>query len=315
MERIVVLGSLNIDLVAPVDRLPREGETLAGGDLRLFGGGKGANQAAAAARLGGDVVMIGQVGSDAFGDRLTAGLAAFGVDVSGVGRSSRSTGSACIYVMPGGENAIVISPGANATVTPDIVMSRLSSARPYRFLLAQLEIPIEAVISAFAESRNAGAVTILDPAPYRSLPAELIRLADIVTPNQSEAAALLGCPAGAPIDSIEAASRAAAQLRAAGCRGVILKLGSLGCYVDTPDGRGAIPPFAVEATDTTAAGDTFNAALAVSLARGAAIMDSSLFANAAAAISVTRPGAQSSIPSAAEVEEFLRERRTAACSL
>jgi ribokinase len=258
--------------------------------------------------------MIGQVGSDAFGARLTAGLGALGVDISGVGCSSRSTGSACIYVLPGGENAIVISPGANATVTPDIAVSRLSSARPYGFLLAQLEIPTEAVIAAFTEARDAGAVTVLDPAPFHPLPAELIALTDVVTPNQSETAALLGCPADAPIDSIEAASHAAAQLRTLGYRGVILKLGSLGCYVDTPGARGPVPAFAVEAVDTTAAGDTFNAALAVSLAQGASIMDASLFANAAAAISVTRPGAQSSIPSAAEVEEFLRDRSTAACS-
>ena len=313
MPRIVVLGSLNIDLVAPVERMPRVGETLAGGDLSLFAGGKGANQAAAAAKLGGAVTMIGQVGADPFGSRLTNELASVGVDISGIGTSMRATGSACIYVLPTGDNAIVVSPGANATVCPEIALHRLRAAAPYGYLLAQLEIPLDAVVQAFSEARNTGATTILDPAPFRPLPAELIGLVDLVTPNQNEAAALLGC-SGSVIGTFEEACQAATRLREAGYRGVILKLGELGCYVDAPGARGAVPAFRVVAADTTAAGDTFNAALAVSLANGAHLMDAAVFANAAAAISVTRPGAQSSIPTAGEVETFLYRQRTFVCS-
>ena len=314
LERIVVLGSLNIDLVLPVDRMPSLGETLVGGDLSLFAGGKGANQAAAVAKFGGDVAMIGQIGEDAFGARLVAELAAVGVDTTHVGSSSRPTGSACIYVMPDGQNAIVISPGANATVSPEIALGRLAAIAPYSFLLAQLEIPIESVIAAFNEARRARATTILDPAPVRPLPAELIGLIDLITPNQSEAPALLGCPAGTTIQTFEEAHGAAGRLRDAGYRNVVLKLGCLGCYVHTTDANGAVPAFPVVAKDTTAAGDTFNAALAVSLAHGASIMDAAVFANAAAAISVTRSGAQTSIPTADEVEKFLNNQRTAVCS-
>ena len=314
MQRIVVLGSLNIDLVVPVDRMPREGETLAGGDLSLFAGGKGANQAAAAAKLGGVVTMIGQVGADPFGARLSGDLDDAGVDTSGIGASARPTGSACIYVLPTGENAIVISPGANATLSPEIALERLAAAAPYRFLLAQLEIPVDTVVQSFTQARRAGAKAILDPAPFRPLPAELIGMADLITPNQNEAVALLGCPDGSTIRNFDEARDAAARLRDSGYRGVILKLGEMGCYVDTPEGRGAVPAFPVVASDTTAAGDTFNAALAVSLAKGVPLMDAALFANAAAAISVTRAGAQSSIPGGDEVETFLNNRRPAVCS-
>jgi ribokinase len=314
MQRIVVVGSLNIDLVLPVQRMPRDGETLAGGDLCLFSGGKGGNQAAAAAKLGGGVTMIGQVGGDPFGARLKGDLAAAGVDTSGIATCGRATGSACIYVLPTGANAIVISPGANGTFSPPLALERLRAAAPYRFLLAQLEVPVETVLESFAEGKRAGAMTMLDPAPVRPLPAELKGLVDLITPNQHEASALLGAPDAPAIRSVDEACRVAAQLRDAGYRGVILKLGDLGCYIDTPQVRGAVPAFPVVATDTTAAGDTFNAALAVSLAKGAPLMDAAVFANAAAAISVTRPGAQSSIPTADEVETFLNDRKTAVCS-
>jgi ribokinase len=314
MRRTVVIGSLNIDVVVPVERMPAEGETLAGGDLALHGGGKGANQAAAAARLGGSVTMIGQVGGDAFGTRLSGDLAAAGVDISGIGKSERATGSACIYVLPSGENAIVISPGANATVSPAIAHQRLDAVSPYNFLLTQLEIPVETVVEAFAHARRNGATTILDPAPFRPMPAELTGLTDLITPNQSEAAALLGSRDKSVIRSVEDARQAAAQLRDAGYRGVILKLGELGCYVDAPEAQGAVPAFAVAAMDTTAAGDVFNAALAVALAKNVSLMDAALYANAAAAISVTRRGAQSSIPTASEVDAFFKDRRSAVCS-
>jgi ribokinase len=192
MKRIAVLGSLNIDLVFPVERLPLPGETLVGGDLAVFEGGKGANQACAAGRLGGAVTTIGQVGADSFAARLIETLRAAGVDTSGIGVSQRPTGSACISVLPDGENAIVISPGANATLSPEIALERLRAVPPYHFVLGQLETPMETIAAVFAEARRSGATTILDPAPVQPLPAELIPYLDFITPNQIEAVALLG---------------------------------------------------------------------------------------------------------------------------
>jgi ribokinase len=313
MKRLVVLGSLNIDLVTAVERLPRPGETLVGGDLAVFEGGKGANQACAIGRLGGAVTMIGQVGDDGFGTSLRDSLRAAGVDTCGIGTSIRATGSACISVLPDGENAILISPGANATLSREIALERLRLAAPYDFLLGQLETPMTSIVAAFAEAIHSGATTILDPAPIQPLPPELIPNIDFITPNQIEAEALLGDTKDG-IHSFDDARAAADGLLSAGYRGVVLKLGELGCYVATAQVRGAVPGFKVAAVDTTGAGDTFNAAFAVSLAEGAGIMDAAVFANAAAALSVTRPGAQNSIPTRAEVESLLAARSASACS-
>src|SRR5260370_12168327 len=184
MKRLVVIGSLNIDLVTPVERLPRPGETLVGGDLAMFEGGKGANQACAIGRLGGAVTMIGQVGADQFGTSLRDSLRAAGVDTSGIGVSTRSTGSACISVLPDGENAILVSPGANATLSHDIALERLRSAAPYNFLLGQLETPMATIVAAFAEAGRSGATTLLAPAPLQPLPPELLPHLAFTTPHQ-----------------------------------------------------------------------------------------------------------------------------------
>jgi ribokinase len=192
MKHIVVIGSLNIDLVSRVERLPRPGETLIGGDLGVFEGGKGANQACAVVRLGGTVTIIGQVGADPFATRLKRTLRAAGVDTSAIGVSERSTGSACISVLPDGENAIIVSPGANASLSSTMALERLRAAAPYRFLMGQLETPLTTIVASFAEARRSGATTILDPAPVQPLPPELIPFVDFITPNQIEAAALLG---------------------------------------------------------------------------------------------------------------------------
>lgn len=313
MKRVVVLGSLNVDLVTRVERLPRPGETLAGEDLAVFEGGKGANQACAVGRLAGAVTMIGQLGTDTFGTLLKDSLRAAGVDISGIGVSTRQTGSACISVLPDGENAIIISPGANATLSPEIALERLRATAPYGFLLGQLETPMSTIVSAFAEAKRSGATTILDPAPIQALPPDLVPNVDFITPNQIEAAALLGHANGRVRGSDEARA-AADKLLKAGYRGVVLKLGELGCYVATAQVSGLVPAFPVVAVDTTAAGDTFNAAFAVSLAEGATIMDAALFANAAAALSVTRSGAQRSIPARAEVGSLLAARSASTCS-
>jgi ribokinase len=295
-----------MDLVFALDRLPREGETLAGGDLALFPGGKGANQAFAAARLGGNVVMIGAVGHDAFGQALVSSLNGAGVDTGRVRTSARPTGCACIYVMPGGANSIVVSPGANADLDADTAVSRLHDLTANDFLLAQLETPLETVEAAFEYAARIGAVTILDPAPARTLPASLIAKASLITPNQTEACVLLGDPE-LQIETLADAERAIGRLVATGIRGVMLKLGAMGSMYSCPelDSPTGIAAFAVEAVDTTAAGDVFNAALAVALAEGSSTGSAMRFANAAAAVSVTRRGAQNSAPDRADVERML----------
>lgn len=294
-----------MDLVIAVGRLPREGETLSGGDLALFPGGKGANQACAAARLGGRVFMIGQVGADPFGPKLLASLREAGVDVSRVGTSERPTGCACIYVLPDGENSIVISPGANATVDPAVALSRLEDLAEGDLLLAQLEIPIETVKAAFKHATNRGATAILDPAPARPLPAELLVTVGVLTPNQTEAACILD-DAQSEIRDFDEAAAAAGRLIRLGPRAVVMKLGSLGSLWTDGAAEERAESFRVAAVDTTAAGDVFNGAFAVALAEGEAVAAALRFANAAAAISVTRPGAQTSVPARTEVERLVR---------
>jgi ribokinase len=304
-SKIVVVGSANMDLVFRVERLPVCGETVRGGDLELFPGGKGANQACAAGRLGGRAFLVAEVGQDAFGGKLVASLQAAGVDTARVGRASRPTGCASIYVLPDGENAIVLSPGANGVLDGARVCQRLDLLDRGDYVLLQLEIPMPANETALQAAKAAGAVTILDPAPARRLPGEVLELVDILTPNQTEAATLLGA-AGSRIETYEQAAAAAAELQQMGPRSVVIKMGGLGCFVRAPEFEGAAPAFAVTAVDSTAAGDVFNGALAVALAEGQGIQEAARFACAAAAVSVTRAGAQTSIPTRQEVEEFLR---------
>lgn len=301
---IFVVGSLNIDLVTRVDRLPCPGETIPGSDLAVFPGGKGANQACAAARLGGQAVMIGDTGDDIFGAQLRASLQSAGVDASGVGVCGRATGSACISVLPSGENTIVISPGANAALTPGAALSRLSALGEGDLVLLQLEIPMETVSAVLEYAANRGAITVLDPAPARELPPELLRNVGFLTPNQSEAAQLLAEP-HLRIENSRTAEDVARRLLARGPAAVILKLGADGCFLAFGDYTGAIDAFPVPAVDTTAAGDTFNGGFAAALAEGMPIPDAARFASAAAALSVTRHGAQSSIPTRAEVLALL----------
>lgn len=307
MKTILVLGSLNIDLVQPVARLPQPGETLAGGDLQTFPGGKGANQACAASLLGGRVKMAGCVGDDVFACRLLGALETAGVDAQLVRRTNTATGSAVIFVLPNGENTIVIAPGANAEVTIDAALEAIDTLNPGDLLLCQLEIPLAVVQTAIARAHAKGIVTILDPAPACALPDEYFASVSILTPNQTEAAMLAGCQV-APASMGEAES-CARQLHARGANTVILKMGEQGCLLSTSVGAKGIPGFEVRAIDTTAAGDTFNGALAVALANGQPLSDAAAFANAAAALSVTKPGAISSIPSRAEVEQFLASAR------
>lgn len=302
---IVVVGSANMDLVLHVERHPRPGETMTGGDLALFPGGKGANQACAAGKLGRAVWMIAQVGADPFGAALIASLQQAGVNTDHVGTAGRPTGCACIYVLPGGENSIVVSPGANATLDPGTAVSRLDAVGPPSFLLSQLEIPLETVEAVLATAKSRGTTTILDPAPARALPQSLLRLVDFLTPNQSEAATLLGNPSWL-IRDFSDAEEAADRLLALTRSTVVMKLGALGCLVASSQSNARVQGFQVAVVDSTAAGDAFNGAFAVALAEGRPVLEAAVFANASAAISVTRQGAQTSLPGRNEVNQFLR---------
>ena len=303
---IVVIGSLNADLVQNVDRLPKPGETVVGGNLETFSGGKGANQAYAAGRMGARVRMIGQVGSDSLASLLLDSLRSAGVNTDSVGAAEMSTGAAVILVLPDGENLIVISPGANATVTPALAAEKLGGLGEGAFVLSQLEIPTESVRESLAVAKGRGATTILDPAPARALPGEVLRNVDFLTPNETETAALLGEP-GLALDTDADLETAARRILALGPGTAVLKLGARGCLIVSERHSLRVPGFKVAPVDTTAAGDVFNAAFAAGLAEGRALESAARFANAAAALSVTRPGAQNSVPSRRRVDRFLKE--------
>jgi ribokinase len=306
-DSIVVIGSLNMDFVVAVERLPRPGETILGRDFRAIPGGKGANQAYAAAKLTGNgmrVRMLGRVGADWYGSALKENLACVGVDVSAVLETAgEATGVACIQVDDAGENSITVAPGANSALSTADLDSQKWALAGARCVLLQLEVPLETVATGLREARRAGATCILDPAPARVLPKEILELVDIATPNESEALIL----AGVPQSRLDAAGASALghRIREQGVRSVVVKLGGQGCVYCGPDRTFAVAGFPVEAVDSTAAGDTFNAALAVALSEGADIEQALRFANAAAAISVTRSGAQTSAPARAEVESLL----------
>jgi ribokinase len=304
---IVVIGSLNMDFVIAVDRLPLPGETIFGRNFRMIPGGKGANQAHAAAKLAlnGNVVrMLGLVGMDSFGNMLKASLTDVGVDVRAVAdTAAEATGVALIHVDDAGQNSITVAPGANGILSSRDIQSQNWALEGARCVLLQLEVPLDTVAESLREARRVGATTILDPAPARALPKEILQLVDIATPNESEACVL----AGVPVSRVNAAEAVALghRIRELGVSAVIVKLGDQGCVYCGADRTFAAPPFAVRAVDSTAAGDTFNAALAVALVEGADMEHALRFANAAAAISVTRPGAQTSAPARADVETLL----------
>ncbi len=307
---IAVVGSLNMDFVVRVEHLPAPGETVLGRDFQMIPGGKGANQACAAGKAGAGVVqtrMAGRVGYDLFADHLKASLSAAGVDVMFVRASkAQPTGVALIWVDRSGQNSIVVAAGANHQMVASEVESMRPVFRSARLALFQLETPLDTVAAALAVAAEEGARTILDPAPAQRLKRELLERVDILTPNESEASILLGRPVCRV--AVSDAPALARDLLKLGPRAVVLKLGEQGCYYSDGSAQVHFAGFVVEAKDTTAAGDTFNGALAVALAEEKPMEDALRFANAAAAISVTRMGAQASIPTRAEIEAFLRER-------
>jgi ribokinase len=305
MTTIVVVGSLNMDFVVGVDRLPAPGETVLGRDFQMIPGGKGANQACAAARLAAgslQVRMVGRVGYDTFGDHLKASLSAAGVDVSAVHATrSHATGVALIPVDSAGQNSIVVAPGANHALVASETEAVLRGAR---LALFQLESPLDTVMAALKIARQERARTILDPAPAQPLPGGLLANVDILTPNESEASLLLHLPPQRI--ALSDAPQLARSLRQLGPAAVVMKLGDQGCFYSDGQTEVRSPAFPVTARDTTAAGDVFNAGLAVALAEDRPIAEALRFANATAAISVTRMGAQASVPSRAEVEALLK---------
>jgi len=301
---IIVVGSINTDLVAITKKMPVVGETVTASDFVIHPGGKGANQAVAIARLGYPVRLIGRVGSDAYGVELKTQLHSAGVDVSGVATSEGVSGVAVVIVSEGGANSIVVVPGANHKVTPEDIDVNVAILRSAGMVLAQLEIPVETVEYLARICARENVPLILDPAPASELPRDLLHNVAWFTPNQTEAAFYLGDTYSQPTSA-----ETAQVLLSRGCRGVVLKMGANGTYLSSSKTAGTlVSAYSVNAIDTTAAGDAFNGGFATALMLGRSPADSAAFASAVAAISVTRNGAQPSMPSMPEVEEFIRSR-------
>ncbi len=305
---IVVVGSINIDLVATAERVPLPGETLTGRTFSTFHGGKGANQAVGVARLGYPVSMVGKVGDDSFGSALKGVLREAGVNVKAVGTVKGSSGVALINTGDDGQNNIVVVPGANGKLLPKDITRASPLLRKAEMFLTQLEIPLITMETLAVFAHKNKIPLMLDPAPARELPKGLLQCAAWITPNESETRILCGLDANEPVTPATAA-RCAELLLERGPKNVLIKMGSQGVFVATGEGtRQMIPSFAVRAVDSTAAGDAFNAGFAVSLLLGAAPVQAARYASAVAAISVTRVGAQPSMPTGREVERFLKSQ-------
>ncbi|MCE7617720.1 ribokinase [Vibrio fluvialis] len=302
MNKLVVLGSVNADHVLQVPSFPRPGETLYGRNYQVIPGGKGANQAVAAARLKADIGFIACVGDDSFGINIRESFKLDGMNISGVKMQPNCpTGIAMIQVSDSGENSICISAEANARLTAEVIEPDLARIREAKYLLMQLETPIDGIVKAAQVAKEARTNVILNPAPARELPDELLSCVDVITPNETEAEVLTGIT----VTDDESAQLAADALHRKGIEIVMITLGAKGVWL-SQNGRGTlIPGFRVQATDTTAAGDTFNGALVTGLLEEMPLESAIKFAHAAAAISVTRFGAQTSIPNRAEVDAFL----------
>jgi ribokinase len=298
---IVVVGSINMDLVASTPHIPAPGETILGSDFKMNPGGKGANQAVAAARLGYPVQMIGMLGSDDLAKQLRDGLFKAGVDITGIGTVPGPSGVAVIAVSDAGENSIVVISGANSQLTPAHLTQHAGLIRNAGVVLAQLETPLETILHLADLCAEAKVPLILDPAPAQTLPPELFAKVAWFTPNETEAAFYLH-QKGKTASTEESAQ----ALMKKGAKGVILKLGSKGAFLASSSGSEMrVPAFPVDAVDSTAAGDAFNGAFAAALMQGQSPLQSAIFASAAAAVSVTRKGAQSSMANMEEVHQML----------
>jgi len=301
-NRIVVVGSSNTDMIVKLPHLPKPGETVSGGAFSTAAGGKGANQAVAAARAGAEVSLVARVGEDSFGEQAIAGFVGDGIDVRHVMKDPATpSGVALIFVDNKGENCIAVAPGANAGLTPHDVEAAQELITRADVVVMQLETPIETVERVATLASEHGVRVILNPAPAQPLSDEILGNVSILTPNESEAELLTGVQ----VADDAGAEEAARALVARGVGTVILTLGSRGAYVFESDSGELVPGFEVQAVDTTAAGDVFNGSLAVGLSEGLPLGKAVRFANAAAALSVTRLGAQPSAPTRSEIEAFL----------
>ena len=298
-QDVLVVGSLNADLVVRAPRFPQPGETISGEDLQVIPGGKGANQAVAAARLGANVSMLGRVGKDNFGDFLLHNLRSNRVDTQFIQRDEASTGTATIIVDGNGQNSIVLSAGANGKVSA--VDVEHASFSDFSLLLLQLEIPIPTVLRAAQRARESGLRVILNPAPAQSLPDELIALADFLIPNETELSLLTGVK----VDDIPSAEQAAHILLGRGVKTVIVTLGSKGALIVNKDAGTHVDTFKVNVVDTTAAGDAFIGGFANALLENKSLEESVRYGCACGALATTKFGAQPSLPVKEEVESLM----------
>lgn len=299
MNEILVIGSSNTDMVIKTDKLPAPGETILGGKFLLTPGGKGANQAVAATRLGGKITFVMKRGNDLFGNQTVGLLMREGIETEYVIKDNDlPSGVALIIVDSKGENSIVVASGANSNLNPEDIPPEIFDCKRYPILLLQLEIPIKTVEYCIKEASKCGTKIILNPAPAQPLSEELLRDVDLITPNETEAEAL----SGIRIKNLESAAKAAEIMQSKGVKNVIITMGEKGAYVRSGKFTGMVPGIKVKAIDTTGAGDVFNGALAVALAEGMDHKDAVFFANRAAAISVTKMGAQASAPFRNEIE-------------
>jgi ribokinase len=303
-RRLLVVGSANMDLVVRCERFPHPGETIFGSAFAMFPGGKGANQAVCCAKLGGDVSFLGRMGNDLFCERLSANMKRDGVCLDHLLiDQSEPTGTALITVDSSGQNEIIVASGSNMKLCPGDVLEHRTAFAGAAIVLLQLEIPMETVMQAAVLAKENSAMVVLNPAPACSLPDQLFRSIDIITPNETEA----GLLTGVAVNDAETAAEAAEVLLKRGVRSVIVTLGSSGCLLVTRERKKLFPARRVQPVDTTAAGDAFNGALAYALAEGTSLEDAIPFANSVAAYSVTKFGAQSSMPTKKELEAFARK--------
>lgn len=302
-KKILIIGSLNMDLVVNMDRMPVIGETVLGQGLSYIPGGKGANQACAAGKLGGHAVMLGCVGQDDFGQVLRQSLTESGVDSSGIRQTAGCSGTASIYVDGSGDNSIVVIPGANQSCTTAYLKEMEEAFSECDYVLLQMEIPEESVCYAVHRAKELGKTVILNPAPAPDhLPEGILSMVDYMTPNETELLKLTG-QVGENLDSIE---KGACKLVKQGVKNVIVTMGKQGCMLVSEDSMEVFPARAVETIDTTAAGDCFNGAFLVALSEGKHVKEAIAFANLASSIAVTRKGAQNSLPTRMEVELIVK---------
>ena len=300
-NRIAVVGSLNIDLVVELTRMPNPGETVFGTSLERHPGGKGLNQAVAAARLESEVHMIGAVGDDGSGDWLLDVVRREGIHAEGIETASGTSGTALIEVDKSGENRIIVIPGANDSVSPSAVAAHLTSLSAVDVVLTQGEVPIEVMIAAAETGKKIGAQVVVNPAPVREYPKELLTHVDILVPNEHEAQELTGMPTGNMVDAVEAAQ----TLHDRGPSCVIITRGDKGAVWSSAEGSGQTAAFKVSAVDTVAAGDAFCGGLSAGLARGLSIAEALRWGSAAGALAATGRGAVPSLPSLEMVTELL----------